>query len=103
MCLSSRPIGARISATNGSSCDRPRRRAVRAGSWIPGSAPFGPTPAPEREVPLIFGSREWAQALAREVNASSEYRNAAARWGDGFNGNVLLAFERDPSLERPLH
>lgn len=49
-----------------------------------------------------FGSEQWAQALEREINGSSEYRNAAAKWGVGFNGNLLLAFEPDDSLERPL-
>jgi putative sterol carrier protein len=42
-----------------------------------------------------FGSREWAEALERELNASSEYRQAASNWGVGFNGNVLLCFEAD--------
>jgi putative sterol carrier protein len=46
-------------------------------------------------MPLTFGTELWAKGLADEVNASSEYRNAAAKWGDGFNGNVLLAFEAD--------
>ena len=45
-----------------------------------------------------FGTTAWAQLLVKEVNASSEYRNAAASWGDGFNGNVLLAFESDAKL-----
>jgi putative sterol carrier protein len=45
-----------------------------------------------------FGTEAWAAALAAEINASSEYRNAAARWGDGFNGNVLLVFEEDARL-----
>jgi putative sterol carrier protein len=44
---------------------------------------------------LTFGSQAWAAALAAELNVSSEYRNAAAKWGDGFNGNVLLVFEAD--------
>lgn len=50
-----------------------------------------------------FGTPEWAAALMREINASSEYRNAAARWGDGFNGNLLFAFDKDASLAQPLH
>jgi putative sterol carrier protein len=45
-----------------------------------------------------FGTDAWAKALAAEINASSEYRNAAARWGDGFNGNILLVFEADAAL-----
>lgn len=49
---------------------------------------------------LVFGTDAWAKALAAEINASSEYRNAAASWGDGFNGNVLLVFEADASLPR---
>ena len=44
---------------------------------------------------LTFGTEAWAAALAAELNVSSEYRNAAAKWGDGFNGNVLLVFEAD--------
>jgi putative sterol carrier protein len=50
-----------------------------------------------------FGSEEWAAALREEINGSSEYRNAAARWGDGFNGNMLFAFEADENLDRPLN
>jgi putative sterol carrier protein len=49
-------------------------------------------------MPLTFGSDAWAAALAAEINASSEYRNAAAKWGDGFNGNVLLVFDADATL-----
>ena len=37
------------------------------------------------------------------MNASSEYRNAAAKWGVGFNGNLLLDFEADAGLPQPLH
>jgi len=48
---------------------------------------------------LTFGTDAWAQALAAEINASSEYRNAAAKWGDGFNGNVLLVFDADATLK----
>ncbi len=46
---------------------------------------------------LVFGTDAWAEALCSEINASSEYRNAAAKWGDGFNGNVLLVFQADPA------
>jgi putative sterol carrier protein len=46
-------------------------------------------------VTLTFGTTEWAAALVAEINGSSEYRNAAAKWGDGFNGNVLLVFDAD--------
>lgn len=45
-----------------------------------------------------FGTEAWAAALVSEINASSEYRNAAAGWGDGFNGNVLLVFDADAAL-----
>jgi len=45
-----------------------------------------------------FGTPEWAKILEEEINASSEYRNAAASWGAGFNGNVLLVFEADDAL-----
>ena len=45
-----------------------------------------------------FGTEAWAAALVSEINASSEYRNAAAKWGDGFNGNVLLVFDADATL-----
>jgi len=54
-------------------------------------------------VAVRFGTPEWAAALVREINASSEYRNAAARWGDGFNGNLLFAFDKDAALAQPLH
>jgi putative sterol carrier protein len=54
-------------------------------------------------VAVRFGTPEWCAALEREINASSEYRNAAARWGDGFNGNLLFAFEKDAGLAEPLH
>jgi putative sterol carrier protein len=47
-----------------------------------------------------FGTPEWAAALAAEINSSSEYRNAAAKWGDGFNGNVLLVFDADAALPK---
>jgi putative sterol carrier protein len=46
-------------------------------------------------VRLLFGTQAWADALVEAINASSEYRNAAAKWGDGFNGNVLLVFDAD--------
>ena len=47
---------------------------------------------------LTFGTEAWAGALQREINDSSEYRNAAAGWGVGFNGNMLFAFEADENL-----
>jgi len=50
-----------------------------------------------------FGTAEWAKALEEEINASSEYRNAAAKWGVGFNGTILLVFEPDGVLTDPLH
>jgi len=50
-------------------------------------------------VTLVFGTEAWAAALVAEINASSEYRNAAASWGDGWNGNVLLVFEADAMLK----
>ncbi len=52
---------------------------------------------------LEFGSSEWARSLEEAVNASSEYRNAAAAWGVGFNGNILFAFDAGGPLERSLH
>jgi putative sterol carrier protein len=52
---------------------------------------------------LRFGTAAWASALRDALNASSEYRNAAARWGAGFNGNLLLAFEKGAALREPLH
>ena len=42
-----------------------------------------------------FGSEDWAAALKREINDSSEYRNAASKWGVDFNGNMLFVFEPD--------
>lgn len=53
--------------------------------------------------PIPFGTPAWCAALREEVNASSEYRNAAAKWGVGFNGNLLLDFEADAGLPEPLH
>lgn len=47
---------------------------------------------------VTFGTEAWAEALAAEINRSSEYRNAAVKWGDGFNGNVLLVFDADTKL-----
>jgi len=47
---------------------------------------------------LTFGTDAWAAALVARINASSEYRNAAAKWGDGWNGNVLLVFTADDAL-----
>ncbi len=46
-------------------------------------------------MPLQFGAVEWARALEEQINASSEYRNAAAGWGADFNGNLLLVFQAD--------
>ena len=50
-----------------------------------------------------FGSDEWANALKQHINESSEYKNAAAKWGLDFNGNVVLAFEKDERLAQPLN
>ena len=50
-----------------------------------------------------FGTPEWCDALREEIDRSSEYRNAAAKWGAGFNGNLLLAFEADAGLQKPLY
>jgi putative sterol carrier protein len=52
---------------------------------------------------FLFGAPEWAAALREELNRSSEYRNAAARWGVDFNGNLLFAFDSDPALKAPLY
>jgi putative sterol carrier protein len=52
---------------------------------------------------LQFGTPEWARALEEAINASSEYRNAAAEWGVGFNGNILFAFEAGGTLDRGIH
>ena len=52
---------------------------------------------------IKFGSPEWAQMLVKEVNGSSEYRNAAASWGDGYNGNVMLVIEPDAKLAKGLN
>src|SRR6187399_2225245 len=52
-------------------------------------------PVRDEIMKLTFGTPAWADALKAEINASSEYRNAAAKWGDGFNGNVLLVFDAD--------
>jgi len=54
-------------------------------------------------VAIPFGTPEWCAALAAEINGSSEFRNAAAKWGDGFNGNLLFAFEADAALPTPLY
>jgi putative sterol carrier protein len=53
--------------------------------------------------PIPFGTKPWADALQDELNRSSEYRNAAARWGVGRNGNLLFAFEADTALSNPLY
>lgn len=52
---------------------------------------------------LKFGTEAWAEALAQEINASSEYRNAADGWGVGHNGNVLLVIEPDEKLATGLN
>jgi len=53
-------------------------------------------------VAIPFGTPAWTKALQEEINRSSEYRNAAAKWGSGFNGNLLFAFEPDAALPRPI-
>ena len=50
-----------------------------------------------------FGTAAWAEALAEQINGSSEYRNAASAWGVGFDGNVVLAFEADEGLSQPCN
>jgi len=50
-----------------------------------------------------FGTDAWCAALLEAVNGSSEYRNAAAKWGIGFNGNLLFAFEVGSGLTSPLY
>ena len=52
---------------------------------------------------ILFGTPEWCAALVAEINGSSEFRNAAAKWGAGFNGNLLFAFDADPALAKPLY
>lgn len=52
---------------------------------------------------IDFGTAEWAQALQGAINSSSEYRNAASKWGAGFNGNLLFAFEGDGSSPKSLY
>ena len=54
-------------------------------------------------MPIEFGTAEWARALRNAINASSEFRNAAAKWGSGFNGDLLFAFEPDGSLAAGLY
>lgn len=49
-----------------------------------------------------FATEDWCAALIEEINGSSEYRNAAAKWGVGFNGNILFDFEPDAGLEKPV-
>jgi putative sterol carrier protein len=53
--------------------------------------------------PIPFGTPAWAAALREALNHSSEYRNAAAKWGAGFNGAILFAFESDPTLATPVY
>jgi putative sterol carrier protein len=50
-----------------------------------------------------FGTPAWAEAFQRGINSSSEYRNTGAKWGAGWNGNLLFVFEADPELPEPLH
>ncbi|MCP3977893.1 MAG: hypothetical protein GY716_00995 [bacterium] len=50
-----------------------------------------------------FGTPGWAAALRAEIEGSAEYRRAGAKWGVGFNGNILLAFEADPGLGCPVY
>src|SRR5262245_51100292 len=50
-----------------------------------------------------FGTAEYEKALCDEINRSSEYRNAASKWGVGFNGNLLFAFEADDALAKALY
>ncbi len=52
---------------------------------------------------IPFGTASWSDSLREELNNSSEYRNAAAKWGAGFNGNILFAFEPDDALAKPLY
>jgi len=52
---------------------------------------------------IPFGTDGWAQALCAQLNGSSEYRNAAAKWGKGFNGTLLLSFGADGKLAEPKH
>lgn len=54
-------------------------------------------------MPITFGTEAWGAALRDEINNSSEYRNAAAKWGAGFNGNILFAFEPHGALAKPLY
>jgi len=54
-------------------------------------------------VAVRFATPAWCQALRDALNGSSEYRNAAASWGVGFNGNLLFAFEAGGGLEAPLY
>jgi len=52
---------------------------------------------------LRFGTQGWAEVLTQEINASSEYRNAADGWGVAYNGNVLLVIEPDAKLANGLN
>ena len=47
---------------------------------------------------IPFGTEAWARALTDEINGSSEYRNAGAKWGTDFNGNLLFVFEAGQGL-----
>jgi putative sterol carrier protein len=55
------------------------------------------------DAPIRFGTPAWAEAFERAVNGSSEYRNAGAQWGVGWNGNLLFVYEADAALAAPLH
>ena len=57
----------------------------------------------EAAAPILFGTAPWAAALRDALNASSEYRNAASRWGVGENGNLLFAFEADATLAESIY
>ncbi|HEX5043843.1 MAG TPA: hypothetical protein VFV75_13110 [Candidatus Polarisedimenticolaceae bacterium] len=52
---------------------------------------------------IPFGTEAWAQALCAHINGSSEYRNAASKWGKDFNGTLLLSFGADGKLAEPKH
>ena len=52
---------------------------------------------------IDFGTAEWAKAVQSSINGSSEYRNAASKWGSGFNGNLMFAFETDRTLPKSLY
>ena len=45
----------------------------------------------------VFPSEEWFAAFVAEINASEEYRDAAAKW----EGDVSLVFEAEPDKGVP--